>query len=315
MTKPTTMPSHDEGPVMPTFDTPEPIVVVIDLATATVRLNASDRADTVVDVRPSDESNDADVQAARHVHVDHADGRLLVRADREQPASGWGLSFDLLVESPANWAKSLLLGGPGSVDVTIDLPSGSRLDAKNAGSLRCRGPLGEVKFSTSYGDIRVEQAGRLRVKTTYGDISVTRSSGHAEVTTTHGDIRVGEIDGTAVVTNSHGDLRIGEVTGELRVNTSYGDITIDRALAGVAAKTAYGDVRIDEVVSGSIVMETTGGGLDLGIREGTAAWLDVSSQHGTVDVSLDSTEGPGESDDVVEVRAHTAHGDITIHRS
>lgn len=311
-----TTPMHNEGSAVPAFDTPEPILAVIDLATANVRVDASDRTDTVVDVRPSDEFNDADVQAARRTMIEYADGRLLVRADDEQPgsASGWGLSLGRLIESPKDWARSLVLG-PGSVEVTVGLPAGSGLDARTDGSLHCRGPLGEVSLTTSYGDIRVEQAGRLRLKSTHGDISVNRSSGPAEVTGSHGGIRVGEIDGTAAVKTAHGDVRIGAVTGELRLNSAHGDIAVDRALAGVVAKTAYGSVRIGEAVSGSVVMETTGGGLELGIPEGTAAWLDVSSKHGAVDVSLDSSEGPGQSDQVIEVRAHTTYGDIVIRRS
>lgn len=297
---------------MPTFDTPEPIFAVIEVAAANVRINASERADTVVEVRPADEFNDADLHAAELIQVEYANGRLLVKAAAS--TSGWGVSLDKLVEAPASWARSLL-GWGGSVDVTVDLPDGSRVDANTAAGLRCRGRLGEVRFTTSYGDIRVEEAGRLRLKTGSGDISVTRSTGHADVTTTHGTIRIGAVDGTAVVKTSHGDLSLGEVTGELRLNTAYGDIQVDRALAGVTAKTAYGSVRIAEVVSGSVVMETTGGGLELGIREGTAAWLDVSSQHGAVEVDLDSFDGPAQSEKTVEVRAHTAYGDIIIHRS
>ncbi|WP_169945405.1 DUF4097 family beta strand repeat-containing protein [Microbispora sp. H11081] len=299
-----------------TFDTPRPILAVLDVATAAVRVNASDRADTVVDIRPSDESNDADVQAARHIQVDYADGRLLVRTAKEQAAtaSGWGLSLGKLVESPSNWARSLLLGR-GSAEVTIDLPAGSHLDATTAGVVLCRGTLGEVTAATSYGDIRIEQAARLRVRSTHGDISVIRVSGHAEVTTTHGGIHIGEVDGTAVVKTSHGSVRIREVTGELRLSSAHGDLAVDRALAGVAAKTAYAGLRIGEAVSGSIVMETTGGGLDLGIREGTAAWLDVSSTYGVVDVSLDPGDDPGRADRVVEVRTHTTYGDVVIHRA
>ncbi|MGW4796102.1 DUF4097 family beta strand repeat-containing protein [Nonomuraea sp. NPDC004297] len=307
---------HDRGTGMPTFDTPAPVVVVIDAANATVRINAGERADTVVEVRPSSEHNDADVQAARHTEVDCADGVLTVRAGVAQAGAGfgWGLSFDKLVESPSNWARALLLGS-GSVEVTISLPAGSRLDVKAAGGLLCRGPLGEVAATTSHGDIRVEQAGRLRVRSTYGDVSVTRASGHAEVTTTHGGIHLGEIDGTASVKTSHGDVRLGEVAGELRLNSAHGDISVDRALAGVTARTSYAGLTIGEAVSGSIVMDTTGGGLDLGVREGSAAWLDVSSTYGTVDVSLAAADAPGPSGPVVEVRAHTTHGDIAIHRS
>ncbi|GII64760.1 hypothetical protein Skr01_48450 [Sphaerisporangium krabiense] len=311
-----TTPADDEAGT-PAFDTPEPILAVLDLATATVRITASDRADTVVEIRPSDGLNDADVQVARHTWADYADGRLLVRTDKEHAGSGsgWGLSLGKLVESPATWARSLLQG-PGSVDVTIDLPSGSRLDARTAGSVLCRGRLGEVTVTTTHGAIRVEQAGgRIRVKSTYGDISVGHVSGHAEVTTTHGGIHIGEIDGTAAVKTSHGDVRIRQVTGELRLNSAHGDISVGRALAGVDARTAYAGVEIGEVVSGSIGLTTTGGGLDLGIREGTAAWLDVSSTYGTVDVSLDPGGDPGRTDRIVEVRAHTTHGDILIHRS
>ncbi len=301
---------------MPTFTTPEPVFAVIGLPAANVRINASDRADTVVEVRPSDESNDADVHSAEHIQVEYASGRLLLKtaADRGASTSGRSLSFDRLMESPANWARSLF-GWRGSVEVTVELPAGSRVDASSAASLHCRGRLGEVNLTTSYGDIRVEQAGRLRVKTGTGDISVTRSVGHAEVITTHGNIRVGEIDGTALVKTAHGAVSLGAVTGELRLNSAYGDVAVDRALADVTAKTAYGSLRIGEAVSGSVVLETTGGGLDLGLREGTAAWLDVSSQYGTVDVSLDACDGPAQSDETVEVRVHTTFGAIVIHRS
>ncbi|MCK2212305.1 DUF4097 domain-containing protein [Actinomadura sp. ATCC 31491] len=308
-------PDHDGETAMPTFDTPEPIHALIDVAGATIRIHAGERADTVVEVRPSDEFDDADVQAARHTQIDYAGGRLLVRLDRGGSDSGWSLSLDKLVESPATWARSLLLGWEGSVEVTVHLPAGSRVEAKTAKGLYCHGPLGDLAFATSYGDISVEQAGRVRLKTAHGHVSLDRAAGFAEITTTNGDIRVGTVDGPAVVKTSHGQLRIGEVTGELRLNSAYGDITVDRARAGVAAKTAYGSVRIGEVARGAVVMETTGGGLDLGIREGSAAWLDVSSRYGLVDVGLDSTEGPGSSEDVVEVRAHTAYGDIRIRRS
>ncbi|MDA0635000.1 DUF4097 family beta strand repeat-containing protein [Nonomuraea sp. MCN248] len=304
--------ANSEDGTMHVFDTPEPVLVVVELPTATVRINAGDRGDTAVEVRPSDESDETDVAAARRTEVEYADGRLLVRGDQETSGS---LSIDTLMRSPVAWARTLLHGQGGSVEVTVSLPAGSRLDIRSAASLRCRGPLGEVEFATSYGDIQVEQAGRLRLKSTYGDISVHRASGHAEITSTHGDIRVGEIDGTALIRNSHGEIRLREITGDLRLTSAHSDATVDRALAGVTAKTAYGSLRVGEMISGSIVLETTGGGLELGIREGSSAWLDVSSRYGTVDVALDPSDGPAASDRVVEVRAHTAYGDITVHRS
>lgn len=282
---------------MPTFDTPEPISVVIELGAGFVRINASDRTDTVVEVRPNDETDEADVKAAEQTQVEYSGGTLLVKAPK----------------SKARWWTF----GPGpSIVVTIDLPADSRVEMDSASAdIRCDGSFGETKIDTSYGDIWLDRAGRLRLHTAYGGITVGRSAGHADITTSGGPIRIGEIDGTAVVKNAHGGITVGQVAGELRMNTSSGEISVDRALASVAAKTAYGAVRIGEVVRGSVDVEAAHGRLEIGIAEGTAAWLDVSTQHGRVDSSLDASDGPAPADETAEVRARTGYGDIVIHRS
>ena len=73
---------------------------------------------------------------------------------------------------------------------------------------------------------------------------------------------------------------VGEAGGDLRVNAANGSIAVDLARAGVVAKSANGDVRLGEVVRGSVVLETKIGDLEVGIREGTAAWLDVNATVG-----------------------------------
>src|SRR5690606_27828138 len=62
-------PTRDKGTAMPNFKTPEPISVTFELGVGTVRITASDRTDTTVDVRPSNESDESDVQAAQRVRV------------------------------------------------------------------------------------------------------------------------------------------------------------------------------------------------------------------------------------------------------
>jgi DUF4097 and DUF4098 domain-containing protein YvlB len=280
---------------MPTFDTPEPIIATIEITAGHVRIHASDRADTVVEVRPNDRSQDADVQAAEQTQVEYANGRLLVK-------------------TPKNKIRSLF-GRPASIDVTVELPSDSRVDARGCADFRSEGRIGQSTFDTAAGSIRLDQTGRLKLRTAAGDVSVGRTGGHTDVTTSSGKIWIGEIDGTAVVKTSNGDITVGDVTGDVRLNTANGDITVDRALATVSAKTAYGSVRIGEVVRGSVVLETGFGELELGVREGTAAWLDVSSKHGSVRSDLDAIDSPGKSDETVEVRARTAYGDIVIRRS
>jgi hypothetical protein len=279
---------------MPKFDTPEPITATIDVAGGYVRIHASDRADTVVEVRPSDETEDADVQAAQQTQVQLANGQLLIRA-------------------PKNKIRSLFGRNP-SIDLTVELPNDSRVDAKAWGEFRSEGRIGESSFDIAAGSVRLDQTGRLKLRTAAGDVSVGRSGGDTEVTTSSGRIWIGEIAGNAAVKTANGDITVGEVTGDLRLNTANGDITVERALASVGARTAFGSVRIGEVVRGSVTLESGFGELELGVREGTAAWLDVSSQHGRVRSELDAAEGPGPAGQTVEVRAHTGYGDIVIRR-
>lgn len=108
---------------------------------------------------------------------------------------------------------------------------------------------------------------------------------------------------------------IGEIGGELRVNSSNGPISVVRAASSVTAKTASGAIRLGEVVRGRITLDSSAGGLEIGIAEGTAAWLDVRSAAGRVRNELGAAEGPGESEETVEVRGRTSVGDILIRRA
>jgi DUF4097 and DUF4098 domain-containing protein YvlB len=128
-------------------------------------------------------------------------------------------------------------------------------------------------------------------------------------------VRIREIDGPAVIKNLNGVTWVGEVKGDIRCNAANGDIAIDRALGAVDAKTANGAVRIGEVVRGSVELGTAYGELEVGVREGTAALLDVRSQFGNVRNLLTASDGPQPSDQRVEVRARTSFGDIVIRRS
>jgi len=281
---------------MTTFDTPEPISVSIELVVGNVRIIASDRSDTVVEVNASDKSNESDVKAAERTRVDYSHGRLLIK-------------------SPKHWKHYTPFGGGESVDVTIELPTGSHVEGEAPmAEFRCEGRLGECRFSTATGSIRLDQTGPLHLNAGVGSITVDRAVGRTEVTGA-GDIRIREIDGPATIKNLNGDIWVGEVTGDLRCKASNGNIAVDRAHATIVAKTANGDVRFGEVARGSVVLETAFGELEVGIRKGTSALLDVRSKFGNVRNSLTASDAPDSSDETVEVRARTSFGDIVIRRS
>ncbi|MEA2299103.1 MAG: hypothetical protein QOF77_2039 [Solirubrobacteraceae bacterium] len=281
---------------MPTFDTPEPISVTVELGVGDIRIAASDRADTVVEVAPSDPAKRSDVSAAEEARVEYADGRLVIKA-------------------PKGWRQWTFWGGGESIDVRVALPAGSdvRCEAGIA-SVRATGRLGECRLRTGIGELRVEHAGPAHLTTGMGDITVGRVVGHAELTAGSGGVRVERVDGTAVIKNSNGDTWIGEATGEVRVNAANGRIAVDRAGAAVAAKTANGDIRLSEVARGAVLAQTACGKLEVGVREGVAAWLDLDTDYGSVENRLDAAERPQPGEDAVEVRARSSFGDITIRR-
>ena len=279
---------------MPNYETPEPISVTLELGIGNVRIAASDRTDTILEVRPSDPADESDVKAAQQVRVDYTAGTLRVTAPKR--------NFDFSRKSK-------------SVDVSIELPTGSQISAETAaGDFHSAGRLGECRLKTSVGNFRLEQTGPLHLATV-GHVTADSIAGDAEVSTGSGKIQLGEVEGAAVVKNSNGDTTIGAVTGDVRVRAANGSIRVERAGAGVDAKTSNGSIHLGEVVRGSVALGTAVGDLDIGIGEGTAAWLEVNTGFGHVRNLLENATRPEDADETVEVRGHTSYGDITIHRS
>ena len=266
---------------MPTFDTPEPISVIVELGVGDLQIAASDRADTVVEVKPSD-----------------PDQVPLTWLPRRRPRWSTPTAYSGS-KRPRDGGATRFHGGTESIDVRIQLPTGSHLSGKaGLADLRCSGSLGECRYKTGAGDITVEQI-----------------SGTVELITGSGAVAVDRIGGSATIKNGNGDTWVGEVVGDLQVKAANGRIAVDHAHAAVTAKTANGDIHLDEVVGDAVVAETGCGKVDIGVRSGVAAWLDLHTGFGHVHNLLTVSERPGTSEETVEVRARSACGDITIRRA
>ncbi|MFF6995354.1 DUF4097 family beta strand repeat-containing protein [Streptomyces sp. NPDC008313] len=216
---------------MPKFPTPAPIAAVLDIPAGRIEFIAADRTDTVVEVRPLDPSKSRDVKAAERTEVVYGDGVLRVEAS----------------------AKNQILGSSGSVEVTVQLPTGSRVDAKAAGAeFRGVGRLGDVAFETSQGSVKLDEAASVRLTTAAGDVSVGRLGGASEISTRKGDIRIAEAIGGAVVLRTDvGEVSVGAahgVSASLDAGTTYGRIrnalknTDGAADLAIHATTAHGDI-------------------------------------------------------------------------
>ncbi|MEU4360217.1 DUF4097 family beta strand repeat-containing protein [Streptomyces virginiae] len=218
---------------MQKFDTPAAIAAVLDIPAGRVRFIAADRADTVVEVLPADASKGRDVKAAEQTTVAYGDGVLRIEA------------------APA---KNRVLGSSGSVEVTVQLPAGSRVEAKTASAeLRGVGRLGEVTFEGAQGSVKLDETAGAHLTLLAGDISVGRLGGSAEISTQKGDLRIAEaVRGTVVLRTEAGDVSVGAARGVsacLDAGTSYGRIhnalhstegAADRL--EIRATTSYGDI-------------------------------------------------------------------------
>ncbi|MFI6599253.1 DUF4097 family beta strand repeat-containing protein [Nonomuraea sp. NPDC050536] len=216
---------------MQKFDTSAPISVVLDIPAGRVQFIAADRADTTVEVRPTNASKSRDVKAAEQTTVEYADGVLRIETAV---------------------AKNQYLGPSGAIDVTVQLPAGSQVEAKTASAeLRTVGRLGDVAFEGAYRLIKIDEVASLRLTVTDGDVEVGRLGGPAQISAARGDIRIAEAMGGKVVLGTQsGDISIvaaGGVSASLDAGTSYGRITNALKNDGTAeldihATTSSGDI-------------------------------------------------------------------------
>ncbi|XUL92650.1 DUF4097 family beta strand repeat-containing protein [Streptomyces galilaeus] len=216
---------------MQKFDTPTPISVVLDIPAGRIQFIAADRTDATVEVLPADPAKSRDTKTAERTEVAYADGVLRITT-----------------QAP----DSRLFGPSGSVEVTVQFPAGSRVEATAAGAeLRGVGRLGDVAFEGAYRRIKIDEAAGVRLTAVDGDVEVGRLGGPAEISTTRGDIRIAEaVRGTVVLRTESGDITVGAATGvsaALDADTGYGRVSNSLKNDGttaldIRATTSRGDI-------------------------------------------------------------------------
>ncbi|MGC0312446.1 DUF4097 and DUF4098 domain-containing protein YvlB [Kitasatospora acidiphila] len=214
------------------FDTPAPVSAVLDIPAGCIRFIAADRADTTVEILPADASKSRDVKAAEQTRVAYSDGVLRIDAPE---------------------AKNRVFGPSGSVEVTVQLPAGSRVEATAAlAEFRGVGRLGDVAIEGAQATIKLDETTGARLTLQAGDISVGRLGGPAQISTQKGDLRITEaVRGTVTLRTESGDISVGAARGvsaSLDAGTTYGRVhnalknTDGSAGLNFHATTAYGDI-------------------------------------------------------------------------
>ncbi|MGV9665363.1 DUF4097 family beta strand repeat-containing protein [Nocardia niigatensis] len=205
---------------MTAFQTPEAITVALEVAAGNVTVIASDRTDTIVEIRPADAAKKEDVRASEQIRVEFSAGALTVQA-------------------PTGWRKFSPLAGKGSVEVTIEVPAGSRVTGSlGMGRLLGAGPLGFCELEVSAGDITVERPlGSVTAKVAKGDIRIVEATrGLIDVETATGDLSIGINPGSAARLETNAQQ--GTIQNQLYPVTRPQDIV------EVHARNSYGNISI-----------------------------------------------------------------------
>jgi DUF4097 and DUF4098 domain-containing protein YvlB len=195
-----------------------------------------------------------------------------------------GETYEVVVDAERASGLGLFRGRSGEYSVRITAPHDATLKAQVASAdVRGRG-----RFAAA------------DVKAASGDIEFDHVTGEASINTASGDIEVERV-GSGKMNSASGDIRVDEATdGPLNVNTASGDIDLRSVVAG--------DVRVN----------SASGDVDVGIATGSRLWVDAQSLSGETSSELELESGaPIEGDEgpLVELKARTMSGDITVRRA
>ncbi|MFI5698772.1 DUF4097 family beta strand repeat-containing protein [Streptomyces xanthochromogenes] len=215
---------------MQKFATTAPITAILAIPAGRVQIVAADQSHTTVAVKPADASKSRDVKAAEQTAVTFDDGVLRIEA------------------APAG---NQYFGSSGALDVTVELPAGSRIAAKSASTeFRTVGRLGDVAFDGAHGTVELEETAGLRLTVHAADVSVGRLAGNSEIRVSSGDITIAEAQ--------HGTLELRTESGRITVGAAHG------ASATLDAGTSHGRIH-------NALTNTEGAAAALNIRATTAS--------------------------------------------
>jgi len=223
---------------------------------------------------------------------------------------------DVAVIAPKLRDSFFSLGTKGSVDVEIELPAASTVDAKTgAGDVAATGLLGDVHVTTGAGDLVFHEVGSARLKSGSGDITLQSASGDVDARTGSGDINVGTGGGRLDLVSGSGDIALRRSDAAVKAKTGSGDLQIGASTGDLELTTGTGDVILDGVHGGEVRARTGTGDVTIAVAHGVAAYLDLNTVTGDVDIDLEETSGPGDAEAQARLVVHSGSGDIRVKRA
>jgi len=282
-----------------TFHTPGAVRLDIRNGAGEVRLDAGSAEGQTTVVLEALRDNDASIEAVQNARVE-----LHERAD------GQDVVIDVRGRSKFFRGAEVLVAVTCPTEPVVEVKTGSA-------DIEGRGLFKRVDVETGSGDVQFSDiSGDAEVSAASGDVQIALVGGEARLNTASGDIQVGMIGADGRVNSASGDVMIRTAGGRLEANTASGDVQVKEALGSVSVNSASGDQQVGSVFQDRVDLRSASGDIKVGIKEGSRLFVDARSRSGDVSSELPVSDVRPEGDSpLVELRANTMSGDITIHRA
>ena len=280
--------------VMHTFETPAPIRLRVEIPKGRVRVVAEETAQTRVELIA--------------LNGDATARQWIAEAVVEQR----GDEVVVLVRQPG----FLLFGLGGAIEAIVHLPTASSATlSTGSGHIDTTGRLGGVRANTGSGAIRLAQTAEAHARTGSGDITVESATGSVDAKTGSGNVTVGTVGGNACIVTGSGDGSVDSYVGSAKLNTGSGNLEVGQAGDSLEAFSASGSVQVKRADHGRVRAKTISGRIDVGVAQGVAAWLDITTMSGRVNSSLEQGGPPAEGEKSVQLVIDTLSGNINVARA
>lgn len=265
------------------FETPDPIVLYVELDSGDLRIQAEEVTETTIVVDGPD---------AEDVTVEQRGEQIAVIAPRKRGG---------------------FMGGSDLV-VTATIPTGSDLATKlGSADLVATGRYGQARVKTGSGDLRIDElGGDARVEAGSGDITINSALGALTLKSGSGNVNVDQVAGSTTISTGSGDVSLGTTRAATQVKSGSGDVDVRQAHADLDTATASGDVTIGAFHQGSLATKCVSGDLRVGIPAGIPVWTDIHTLTGDVRSRLAGAGQPEEGQPFIELRATTVSGDVYL---
>jgi DUF4097 and DUF4098 domain-containing protein YvlB len=274
------------------FETQRPVRLRVEITSGELRVEATDTATTTVLLEPMRDSSGA--------------RRLIEEIEVNQQGDEISVIFPKF--------RGGLFGSKAEVRATVTVPidSAARIRSGSADVLGT-GQFGEIDVQAGSGDVSFEETASAKIQTGTGDVDLKSINGVLEAKAGSGDVTCGSVTGAARISTGSGDIFVTKAEGEVNIKAGSGDVVITEAAESVDAMTGSGDVLVKRLVHGRLKAKTGSGDVQVGVPDGTAAFLDVMSISGSVRSDLEATDSP-DGGPTTEVAVMTASGDIVLKR-